>query len=52
MKQDDLTEKKIQLLNSYQETLKCKIYPAKTLEDEIADLEDSPDHVLIEVLVL
>lgn len=38
-----LTEKTIQVLNSYQETLKCKIYPFKISENEIADLEDNPD---------
>ena len=43
MKQDVITEENIQMLNSYQETLKRKINAVKTLEDEIVDLEDDPN---------
>ena len=42
-KQDGITEENIEMLNSYQETIKRKINAVKTLEDEILDLEDDPN---------
>ena len=39
---EDATNETIEILSSYQDTLKCKINAVKTLEDEILELENDP----------